>query len=89
VKHAWETIGDTQVRFTWVPREENSVPTALANRALDSGLISKTSTSHELPLCGTLGNLSQEVGQTVASTPGLPRNVRAPQSRVVGNAHPE
>jgi ribonuclease HI len=37
VAAAWETIGDTQVTFTWIPREENSAADALANRALDIG----------------------------------------------------
>ena len=37
VKHAWEVIGDTPVHFTWVPREDNSLADALANKALDSG----------------------------------------------------
>lgn len=34
---AWDTIGDTPVAFTWIPREENSAADALANRALDIG----------------------------------------------------
>lgn len=37
VKHAWEVIGDTPVRFTWVPREENSDADRMANKALDIG----------------------------------------------------
>lgn len=37
VAHAWTVIGDTPVTFTWVPREDNSLADALANRALDLG----------------------------------------------------
>jgi ribonuclease HI len=37
VKHAWQVIGDTTVRFTWVPREENSDADRMANKALDTG----------------------------------------------------
>jgi len=37
VKHAWQVIGDTEVRFTWVPRENNSDADRMANKALDTG----------------------------------------------------
>jgi probable phosphoglycerate mutase len=37
VKHAWQVIGDTQVRFTWVPRENNADADRMANKALDTG----------------------------------------------------
>lgn len=37
VKHAWDVIGDTQVTFTWVPREDNAAADRVANRALDAG----------------------------------------------------
>jgi len=37
VKHAWEVIGDTEVMFTWVPRENNADADRMANKALDSG----------------------------------------------------
>lgn len=37
VKHAWEVIGDTDVRFTWVPREDNADADRMANQALDAG----------------------------------------------------
>ena len=37
VKHAWQVIGDTDVSFTWVPREENADADRMANRALDMG----------------------------------------------------
>jgi ribonuclease HI len=37
VKHAWQVIGDTDVSFTWVPREENSDADRMANTALDTG----------------------------------------------------
>jgi len=37
VKHAWQVIGDTDVIFTWVPREDNSHADRMANKALDAG----------------------------------------------------
>ena len=37
VKQAWATIDTLQVRFEWVPREENALADKAANRALDEG----------------------------------------------------
>ena len=37
VKHAWQVIGDTEVTFTWVPRENNADADRMANQALDTG----------------------------------------------------
>ena len=37
VKYAWEVIGFTAVTFSWVPREDNTLADAVANRALDLG----------------------------------------------------
>jgi ribonuclease HI len=37
VKQAWDVIGDTKVRFTWVPREDNSDADRMANQVLDTG----------------------------------------------------
>ena len=37
VNQAWATIDTLQVRFEWVPREENALADKAANRALDEG----------------------------------------------------
>ncbi len=37
VKEAFEVIGPLKVHFEWVPREDNSLADAAANKALDEG----------------------------------------------------
>lgn len=37
VKHAWSIIESMRVQFEWVPRADNALADAAANRALDEG----------------------------------------------------
>ena len=85
---AREVIGGSRVTFEWVPREENARADAAANAALDR------KASYRLPYpAAAIPPILKDVrkgrpGNRVTAS-AVPRNVRAPQSRMVGNTHPE
>ena len=67
-----------EVKFMWIPREENSRADALANKAMDESADSTISAEGEIPRAPVA-----EFNQTAPSSVRAPGNVTAPLTTVV------